>query len=381
MQNEVAIQINGVTKRYSQFRNPIDRLKSILFKSSNGEVFTALDNVNFSVSKGGSLGIIGENGAGKSTLLKIISGVLSPSEGTVDIRGKALSILELGVGLHPEFTGRENIFFYGDILGFGRDFLRGKVDEIIDFSELGKFIDKPIKTYSSGMLLRFSFSIVTSFNPDTLILDEVLAVGDLHFQRKSLNRILNYKKNGMTMLFCSHDAYHIRMMCDRVLWLKEGKVADLGDPESVIFKYESYQMKKDEAPAEAPASVPVVISNVRLMNEGIIKTFDDITFQITTKADDNTPYHLALSIKISTELGVCVTGTHLSRMQPLRGDRKVNVTFPKAKLIRGSFYAHARVYDENGIVLYHEKVTPFFEVVKNADEIGLCYMECVWEIE
>ena len=378
---EEIIRVENLCKVYKIYKRPLDRLKSLLMKDASSEPYTALDNISFTVRKGESLGIIGENGAGKSTLLKIISGVLSPSGGIFDSRGRVLSIIELGVGFHPEFTGRENIFFYGDILGFSRKLLKDKVDEIVDFSELGTFIDKPIKTYSSGMLLRLSFSTVTSFDPEILVLDEVLAVGDIHFQRKSLNRILNYKKKGMTILFCSHDAYQIRMMCDRALWLKDGRVADLGEPESVIFKYVSYQMKKDESPADIPASAPVVISNVRLMNEGAIKTFDDITFQITTKANGNTPYHLMLSIKISTEVGVCITGTHLSHMQPLRGDRKVNITFPNAGLIGGSFYAHARVYDGNGMVLYHENVTSFFDVVRNADEIGLCYMKCVWDIE
>ena len=374
------LTVENLSKSYRLYRRPSDRLKSLFLKDVPHDTVNAVEGVSFALGRGETLGIIGENGAGKSTLLKMLSGVVSPTQGSVRVDGRVLSILELGVGLHPEFTGRENIYLYGDVLGFERDFLRKKTDEIIDFSELASFIDRPIKTYSSGMLMRLAFSIVSSLEPDVLILDEVLAVGDLHFQRKSLNRILDFRKRGKTILFCSHDAYHIRMLCDRALWLREGRMAEIGEPERVLFHYESYQMKKEEALKETPLSLPALISEVRLVNQGTIKTFDDIRFQIITQADDHTPYHLMLSLKISTELGVCASGTHLRRMQPVTGSRKVMVIFPRSNLIRGSFYAHARLYDENGIVLYHEKVTPFFEVEKNADEIGLSYMPCIWEI-
>lgn len=377
-----AIEVRNLAKSYRLYRKPSDRLKSFFLKDVFSETVHALEDVSFSAKEGETIGVIGENGAGKSTLLKLISGVLSPTSGNINVNGRALSILELGVGFHPEFSGRENIFFYGDVLGFGRSFINSKIDGIIDFSELGAFIDKPVKTYSSGMVVRLAFSIVSSFEPDVLILDEILAVGDTHFQRKSLNRILDFKKRGKTILFCSHDSYHVRMLCDRALWLKGGKLVEAGEPERVLYNYESYQMRKEVAVAEAPSSsVPVVIRDVGLMNDVAIKTFDDIKFRITTEANDNTPYHVMISIKISAAIGVCAAGTHFRQIPPMRGSRTITVTFPKAALIRGAFYAHARVYDESGIILYHEKVTPFFEVVKDCDELGLSYMPCEWEIE
>ncbi|MCG2720929.1 MAG: polysaccharide ABC transporter ATP-binding protein [Thermodesulfovibrionales bacterium] len=384
MQDDIAIDIRNLTKRYILYKNPVERLKNILFRSENGDVFSALDGITLSVKRGESLGIIGENGAGKSTLLRILSNVLTPSEGSVVVNGRVLSILELGVGLHPEFSGRENIFFYGDILGFSRDFLRSKVDEIIDFSELDKFIDKPIKTYSSGMLMRLSFSIITSFNPDILILDEVLAVGDLHFQRKSLNRILEYKKNGMTILFCSHDTYHIRMLCDRVLWLKEGKEKLSGSADTVVSEYESYQMNKDEYTESIPqdSSLPVRISSVALLNGATVKSGEDMTFEIqTTAVNENTPYHIMFSVKLKDGRGVYVTGSHLAGREKLLGSKTVRIIFPNNQLLSGVFYGHARVFDETGLILYNEKVTGFFNMIKDTQEFGICFMENRWEID
>jgi len=172
MDNAV-INAGNLTKSYTLYRKPSDRLKSFFSKNVPCDVITALKDVSFSVAKGETFGIIGENGAGKSTLLKVLSGVASPTSGHATVEGRTLSIIELGVGFLPEFTGRANIFFYGDVLGFSRDFIRGKLEEIIDFSELGSFIDRPVKTYSSGMVMRLAFSIVSSFEPEVLILDEV----------------------------------------------------------------------------------------------------------------------------------------------------------------------------------------------------------------
>lgn len=379
---ENTIEINNISKEYHFYKSPVSRLKSLFFKGNHSQTFHVLDDISLHIKNGETIGIIGENGAGKSTLLKIISGVLQPTHGDITIKGRILSILELGVGLHPEFTGRENIYFYGDVLGFGRDFIISKIVEIIDFSELGDFIDKPIKTYSSGMLMRLAFSIISSFDPDIIILDEILAVGDMYFQKKSLNKILEFKSKGKTIIFCSHDMYHIRMISDRVLWIKGGKIADIGEPERVIYNYESFQMKKDVLLSGEATYAPVIIKDVRLLNTTeIIKTFDDLKFQIITKAMEDVTYHVMLSIKIEATLGVCAIGTHFKKMEPFRGDKVFIFTFPKQGIIRGSFYAHARVYDESGILLYHEKVTPNFEILKDCDAIGLCYMPCEIRIE
>lgn len=379
------LEAQGLTKQYRLYRRPVDRLKSLLMPSGNtGEVVTALEDVSFQVSRGQNIGIMGDNGAGKSTLLKILAGVLTPTRGTMAIHGRVMSILELGIGFHPEFTGRGNIFFYGDLLGFGRDFLNEKVDEIIDFSELGDFIDRPVKTYSSGMSVRLAFSVVTAFEPEILILDEVLAVGDIHFQRKSLSRILNFREKGVTILFCSHDTYHIRMLCDRALWLKEGRVACWDDTEKVVAEYESYQLAKEkrEHKENRVSSVqPVRIDSVKLLNSKPLRRGDEMVFEIVTRARNNDlAYNVTLSIKLKEGRGVYVTGTHLSGLSSLKGSRQILVRFPDISLMAGVFYAHARVWDKEGFILYHEKTTMFFDVKKDTMELGICYLPNSWEV-
>lgn len=378
------INAGNLAKSYTLYRKPLDRLKSFFSKNVPCDIFSALENVSFSLNKGETLGIIGENGAGKSTLLKILSGVLSPTAGSVYVNGSVLSILELGVGFHPEFTGRENIFFYGDVLGFNRDFIKSKIDEITGFSELGSFIDKPVRTYSSGMVMRLAFSIVSSFKPDILVLDEVLAVGDMHFQKKSLNRVLEIKKNNGTIIFCSHDTYHVRMICDRALWLKDGRTEMLGESEKVVQAYESYQFKKDEKQDGLETlTVPLVrIGDVRLLNDEGLKTGNALSLRIKTEAQrKDALYNITVSIKLPDGRGVYVTGTHLNNIGLLNGDKTITVEFPKVSLLSGNYYAHVRVFDETGLLCYHERSTSFFNVQKDRQDMGICYLENVWKIE
>ncbi|MBM4140032.1 MAG: ABC transporter ATP-binding protein [Nitrospira sp.] len=380
---EVSISVNNLTKAYRVYNKPSDRLKCFFFRNIPFDVINAIDDVSFFVNRGETFGIIGENGAGKSTLLKVLSGVLTPTSGQVEVNGNVLSILELGVGFHPEFTGRENIFFYGDVLGFGRSFIKSKIDEIINFSELGLFIDKPIKTYSSGMLMRLAFSIVSSFEPDILILDEVLAVGDIHFQRKSLNKVLGIKKRGKTILFCSHDTYHIRMICDRVIWLKDGKIEMFEEAERVVSAYESYQFKKDEKQEtlQTPSTLPVIIEDIQLLNGDNLMTGDTLCLLIKINTiKEAMPYNLTVSIKLADGRGVYVTGTHLNNVGVLRGQKIITIKFPAIRLLSGNYYAHVRVFDETGLILYHERSTPYFNVQKQGADMGICYLENEWRI-
>jgi lipopolysaccharide transport system ATP-binding protein len=379
-----AINVNGLSKTYRVYRKPLDRLKGLLFKSAPAEFFTALKDITFSVNKGETLGIIGENGAGKSTLLKIITRVLTPSSGNIEVDGGVLSILELGTGFHPEFTGRENIFFYGDVLGFDRSFVKGRLDEIISFSELGLFIDKPVKTYSSGMFMRLAFSIVTAFKPEILILDEVLAVGDIHFQRKSLNRIMEFKKEGGTILFCSHDTYHIKMVCERALWLREGRMEMIGASDSVVSAYEHYQFAKEEAsPDELAASAAhVMIETLDIENADRLETGVEMRVLFNTKVTaEALPYNIVLSLKLADGRGVYVTGTHMNKIGVLKGARKMVVKFRDIRLLPASYYVHVRVFDETGLILYHERVTPFFNIGKSCGDMGICLLDNEWIVK
>lgn len=221
-----------------------DRVKSLkeyLVQKVQGklkyEEFWALKNVSFDVQKGEVLGIIGHNGAGKSTLLKVISGILKPTEGTLEVRGNIVPMLELGSGFDTDLTGRENIFLNGSILGYSEQYLKDKYDEIVAFSELGKFIDIPIRNYSSGMLMRLAFSIATVVQPEILIVDEILAVGDADFQAKSKKRMKELMNGGATVLFVSHNIEQIREMCSRVLWLEHGEMKMIGETNTVCDKY------------------------------------------------------------------------------------------------------------------------------------------------
>ena len=203
------------------------------------EEFWALRDVSFEVKKGEVLGIIGHNGAGKSTLLKVISGILKPTNGSVQVNGTVVPMLELGSGFDFDLTGRENVFLNGAILGYSEQFLKDKYDEIVAFSELGQFIDVPLRNYSSGMVMRLAFSIATVVNPDILIVDEILAVGDAEFQEKSKKRMLELMGGGTTVLFVSHSLEQIREMCDRVIWLDHGQVKMYGDTQEVCDAYQA----------------------------------------------------------------------------------------------------------------------------------------------
>jgi len=211
---------------------------SLLKRKVKYEEFWALKGITFEIKKGEVIGIIGHNGAGKSTLLKVISGILKPTTGTVKISGSIVPLLELGSGFDMNLTGRENIFLNGAILGYSKDFLNEKYDEIVEFSELGKFIDMPIRNYSSGMLSRLAFSIATVVNPEILIVDEILAVGDEDFQRKSRARMMELMSGGTTVLFVSHGLEQIREICNRVIWLEHGEIKAIGETQTVCDMYQ-----------------------------------------------------------------------------------------------------------------------------------------------
>ena len=208
------------------------------------EEFWALKDVSFSVKKGEVVGLIGSNGAGKSTLLKVVSGVMKPTKGKETVNGVISPMIELGAGFDSELTARENIFLNGAILGYSKDFLESKFEEIVEFSELRDFLDVPVKNFSSGMTAKLAFSIATIVNPEILIVDEILSVGDIKFQEKSKHKMLEMIKGGTTVLYVSHSLDSIRELCDRVIWLEHGKIIKIGDTKEICKEYYDAQMKK-----------------------------------------------------------------------------------------------------------------------------------------
>lgn len=237
------IRANDISMRYLMTYDRIQSIKEYVVQLLRGKIkyeeFWVLKNVSFEVERGEVVGIIGHNGAGKSTLLKVISGILKPTGGSLEVHGNVVPMLELGSGFDHDLTGRENIFLNGSILGYSEKYLKEKYEQIVEFSELGKFIDVPIRNYSSGMLMRLAFSIATVVQPEILIVDEILAVGDAAFQEKSKARMLELMGGGTTVLFVSHSLEQIREMCDRVIWLEHGQIKAIGATKEICDAYEA----------------------------------------------------------------------------------------------------------------------------------------------
>ena len=239
--SKTAIEVDNVSMKFNLSREKVDSLKDYMFKTIKREIqyneFWALKNVSFSVEKGDRVGILGLNGAGKSTLLKVISGVFKPTEGHVDKHGKMVPLLELGAGFDPQYTGKENIYLYGAMLGYTKKFIDSKYDEIVEFSELQKFMDVPVKNYSSGMKSRLGFSIATVVEPKILILDEVLSVGDAKFRKKSEKKIMSMFDSGVTVLFVSHSLEQVQRLCNKAMILEKGKLIAYGDIDPISEQY------------------------------------------------------------------------------------------------------------------------------------------------
>lgn len=236
---EPVIKVSGLGKKYAIYNKPSDRLKEALSLSSKKchKPFVALDNINFEVFKGECLGIIGTNGSGKSTLLKLITGVLTPSSGSMNINGKISALLELGAGFNQEYTGLENIYLNGTMVGYSKEEIDKKVKEIVEFAEIGEFIDRPVKTYSSGMFARLAFAVAINVDPDILIVDEALSVGDIFFQAKCYRKFNEFKERNKTIIFVSHDLSSVLKYCDRCLLLNKGKQVSLGKSKEVVDIY------------------------------------------------------------------------------------------------------------------------------------------------
>jgi len=239
MSNELMIEIRDLIKIYKMYEKPIDRLKeslSITHKQYSKD-FYALNGINISIEQGESIGIVGTNGSGKSTLLKIITGVLTATSGSVSVYGKISALLELGAGFNPEYTGIENIYLNGTMLGYSKEEINSKIDEIIEFADIGEFIHQPVKTYSSGMFVRLAFSVAINVEPDILIVDEALSVGDYKFQMKCYKKISEFRENGKTIILVTHDVDSVKKFCTRAIWLEKGSVKMVGEPKEVTAVY------------------------------------------------------------------------------------------------------------------------------------------------
>ncbi len=244
-----AVEFQGVSKSYAIYDAPGDRLKEIVSfnRLKRHQDFLALDHVTFDVRRGETFCIVGENGSGKSTLLQIVAGILRPTSGRVEVNGRVSALLELGAGFNPEFTGRDNVYLNGSILGLSRKQIDTRIRDIESFAEIGDFVNQPVKTYSSGMVVRLAFAVAIHVDPEILLVDEALAVGDIYFRQRCMRKVHELRARGVTILFVSHAVGDVKAIGDRALWLDHGRLVDLGEPDRVISKYLAAMSQKDSA--------------------------------------------------------------------------------------------------------------------------------------
>lgn len=241
------VKVNNVTVKYRMANDRVTSLKEFIIKKVKKQIveddFLALNNVSFTVQKGDVVGVVGRNGAGKSTLLKVVSGIQKPASGNIELNGRVVPMLELGAGFDMELSGRENVYLNGAVLGYSKEFLDERFNEILEFSELGDFINMPVRNYSSGMVARLAFSIASQVNPEILIVDEVLSVGDENFQKKSRDKMVELMSGGSTVLFVSHNIKQVKDICNKAVWLRHGEVVMTGEVNAVCDQYQEALMK------------------------------------------------------------------------------------------------------------------------------------------
>ncbi len=368
-----------------------------------GERFEALRGVSFDVEAGKTLGIIGENGSGKSTLLKILAGISKPTAGEVVTRGRISALIELGAGFHPEISGRENIFINGVILGLTRKQIQERYAEIVRFAELEEFIDNPVKSYSSGMFMRLGFSIATNVNPDILLIDEVLAVGDASFVPKCLDKINEFRRHGKTIIFVSHDLATIERICDDVIWIKKGKIEMRGYPKRVTDAYLEYVGKKDEVKSlalhgeeEAASgrekekrwgSREIEISNVRMFdaanNEKYIFQVDEplaIQFDVEAHSAES---DFVFGIGVFNGEGISCYGSNTLlenySARQIQGKGNVRLTVPALGLVNGTYFLDIAVHKRDGYPFDYHHFQYSFKVVSSHRDVGIARIPHRWE--
>ena len=423
-----AVVARDVSKVYRRFlhRNQFKTLKSALLHGSllsdlrPDQTFTAVDGVSFEVPPGTTFGVIGENGSGKSTLLKLMAGITKPTRGQMTVNGRISALIELGAGFHPEISGRENVAINGIMLGLTRRQVQERFDEIVAFAELQDFIDAPVKTYSSGMYMRLGFAVAIHVDPDVLLVDEVLAVGDEGFTRKCLDKVGEFRRRGKTIVLVTHSLGLVEKMCDQALWLRQGKVADQGDPRRVVDAYltsvaggeeallagQHGQVAAAPAPAEAapppPAETPepgyrqgrwgsreVEITSVRLLDDRgrerhLFVPGESLSVVLGVRAaravDD-----FVFGIGLFTADGVSVygTNTHLEDFTPERveGEGEVHLRLDDLRLVEGTYLLDVAAHRRDGTPYDYHRGLYSFRVKSRVKDVGVYRPPHQWEFQ
>jgi len=395
-QSDIAVRADRVSKAYRLYERPADRLKEMLLRRPRHRTFQALNDICFELPRGKALGLIGENGAGKSTLLKIVAGTTQPTSGSVERQGVVASILELGMGFHPDFTGRENARMNAALLGLSGPQIRGRLPEIRDFAELGDFFDRPVRTYSSGMTLRLAFAVATHADAEVLIVDEALAVGDGYFQKKSIDRIVEFQKRGGTLLFCSHALYYIALLCDEAMWLKQGAAAAKGPALSVVRAYEAFLQEKenrleDRPPESAPTNGrrPALFTEVSVHDgsgypRSEFASGETVAVDLAFEAQDpGLAFHLRVGADREDGVQAFAVDTRGEPWAPLTGRRhyRVRLVLPELPIAQGEFRLYAFLGDETALHLHDLRVLkPGFTIVAPDYAVGLMRPRYLWSV-
>lgn len=401
------IRFEGIEKTYPVYARPQDRLWEWLTRKQRHRLHVALTGVEFEVQSGETFGLIGENGAGKSTLLKIAAGTIRPTKGQVYRQGRVAALLELGAGFHPEESGQDNIRFMAALHGVQGEVLEAFVAQTIEFSELSsEALSRPVKTYSSGMFMRLAFAAATAIDPEVLIVDEALSVGDLHFQKKSLNRILGLRERGTTILFCSHNLYQVRSLCQRAAWVHGGLIEALGNTEDVVTAYEAHERRRyahlrtegaadpgvsarsTNGPLSGSSSAPVKIVCLSTetsdgINPAQVDSFQDLILDIQVEAYSDAPFHVGFAIVRPDKDNVFGTSTQFRKSHSTlqgKGLHRLRLKFPHLPLLSGEYLWNVYTLDDTGLQVLDmaELIQPFTVLNQKHREFGLVWMEHEW---
>ena len=396
--NLPAVVVRDLHKWYRVYASPTERIKRVIGRRSRHLDIQALDGVEFEVPPGIALGIIGENGAGKSTLMKIIAGTTSPTVGDVEVRGTVAAILELGAAFHPEFSGRDNAVLYGALMGLDGTEMEARLERIVAFAELGDFIDHPVKSYSTGMAMRLAFAVATHVDPDVLVVDEALAVGDGYFQKKCVDKIREIKDRGTTIIFCSHAMYYVTSFCERALWIADGRIQRDGPAKEVVEAYEAHLLLRDlrrlEANGAAGDGAPThgkrVGRIVSVQPRGLdgdppltLSAGDELVIDVEISSTDPAEvFHLAVALDTLDGRCVLAASTKRDGEAPLTGRDRYRIGFrvPSLPLAAGLFHIYAFLLDESGLYT-HDQVIVTEAIRFEAPEwtSSLIDVERVWE--
>jgi lipopolysaccharide transport system ATP-binding protein len=369
--DDPVVVVTDVHKWYRTYAAATDRVRRLIGLKSRFADFRALDGVSLSIPRGKAVAVIGENGAGKSTLLKLVAGTTSPTSGRIHVEGRVAAILELGAAFHPEFTGRDNAVLYGALVGHRADEMQARLEQIIDFAELGHFIDHPIKTYSTGMVMRLAFAVATHVDADVLIVDEALAVGDGYFQKKCVDRLLAIKQSGTTVLFCTHAMYYVSMFCELAVWLHQGKVRAAGPAPEVVDAYERHLLLRDKRRIDELPDSEVESSHGRRVGritdvavrhqEASQPECLDLEIDVEVRTTDPAErFHVGVSLDTLDGKCVLAEATFLDGWEPVSGRESFRTTlsFPNLALVGGAFSVHAYLLDETGLHVHDTVVVP-----------------------